>query len=170
MSLTFKMTGDYAGAMVTVIPIVMLLCAVEAKAVYERWDKRADEVMARVVEAQAGGPDQLLRWFVRNPSHWWPFLMVHMGTAWWWGLGLMHLVSEVGLIFWLATKEQPDAGWLAGLTAVTAVLGMATVTIVGLLAVMVRTTKRHNEAVRKALQAQRSTAADTDPSTSQVSA
>lgn len=148
-----KMSGDFAGAMVTVIPLVMLMCAAEAKALYAYWDSKADNLATEANAARAAaGSDPLWaqRWMLRNPEKLLPWIKTVMGTVYWFGMAAAHFLSEAGLILWLASARPPGIEHLAELVTVTAIWGFGHATLVGVFVVMVQVPRRLSQAARDA--------------------
>ncbi|MGW6958774.1 hypothetical protein [Streptomyces chartreusis] len=125
-----RMTGDYASAMVTVLPIVMLIGAVEAKA----WSQRLDTHLQRNADAawervQGGtghsAPDsRLIRLYLggRRPRD---VVVAYGMVVAWFSIGLLHLLAEVRLMLWLASDTQSADPGLANFVFKVATCGFA---------------------------------------------
>ncbi|MGW6747607.1 hypothetical protein [Streptomyces sp. NPDC055006] len=111
----YKMTGDFAGAMVTVIPVIMLMAVAEANK-YAKSVLRAVNAMLDYLtdEAVEEPPKPISAWH-------WPLTLA------WLTLGMLHVVAEVKLIVWLAKTEHPAAPNQALFITIVASLGFLVV-------------------------------------------
>ncbi|MGC0208382.1 hypothetical protein [Streptomyces levis] len=133
-----KMSNEFASAMVTVIPLVMLMCAAEAKVVYAYWDSKADAVVAATMDAPLGDPLKVYGWALRNIRALLPWITSFAGSAYWLLMAAAHFLSEAGLILWLASARPPSVEYLDELVVWTAIWGFAHATVLGTLIVFLR--------------------------------
>ncbi|MEU4466314.1 hypothetical protein AB0G20_21935 [Streptomyces sp. NPDC024017] len=140
------MSTEFASAMVTVIPLVMLMCAAESRVVYAYWDSKADAVVAAAredVEAGAGPADPLrfygwVFWVFRNYRAMLPWVHSVFGVTYWLLMAAAHFIAEVGLILWLASARPPGVEFLDDVVVVTAIWGFGHATVLGTLIVFLR--------------------------------
>ncbi|QUC63005.1 hypothetical protein IOD14_43125 [Streptomyces sp. A2-16] len=132
------MTGEFASAMVTVIPVVLLVATVE----FNEIEKRADETEQRAIEA-ARGEGLSDRQAMQSVSAS-PLLrgLRNLQTVWYAALTL-HIFAEAYLIFWLADDARPADVFFAWFVSVTGCSGF-----VMLLAAVVAAKKIKNRKVR----------------------
>lgn len=122
----FKMTESFAGAMVTVIPIILLVAVVEV----QQRGRLTVETLTKLRLAQetsepGAGTAALLEARMRKPPMWAPFL--------WGTLSAAHVVAEAMLIFWLAGSERSPGTWQAPFVAYTAAVGFVVVILTAVL-------------------------------------
>ncbi|MEU8488676.1 hypothetical protein [Streptomyces sp. NPDC048641] len=132
----FKMTGDFAGAMVTVIPIILLLGGAEmlklskmyVEAAAPKHQQATAEILAAVypgaeVEGPSSTPSPHTSDDAAQPGEQlWASFEILFALVW--GLvAVAHVYMEVKLIQWLATTERPAAPILAERVTGTATLG-----------------------------------------------
>ncbi|WP_437004428.1 hypothetical protein [Streptomyces sp. enrichment culture] len=113
-----KMTESFAGAMVTVIPIIMLIAGTE----YKKYAQKQIAALDRQLQdagALASGADESET--DTSPGEVGPMLK----SGAWAVLAMTHVLAEVKLIVWLASSEQePEPGW-ATYIAYTGIFGFA---------------------------------------------
>ncbi|MFI1727589.1 hypothetical protein [Streptomyces sp. NPDC020489] len=131
------MSNEFASAMVTVIPLVMLMCAAEAKVVYAYWDSKADDVVASV-DFPPQNPMGIYNWAYRNFRKLLPWVTSLSGALYWLLMAAAHLLAEAGLILWLASARPPGVEYLDELVVWTAIWGFAHATVLGTLIVFLR--------------------------------
>ncbi|MGA5146299.1 hypothetical protein ACPCSF_14800 [Streptomyces griseoincarnatus] len=110
-----QMSEPFAGAMVTVIPIIMLVAGVE----YTKHTKRhTAELDRELSERRAGVADPVSAF---NPRK----VLTVIAVIGWGTLAGTHIVAEGLLILWLASVEQEPQPGLALFISVTAYFGFA---------------------------------------------
>ncbi|MFF6880972.1 hypothetical protein ACFY9S_37560 [Streptomyces sp. NPDC012474] len=155
--MTTKMSTEFASAMVTVIPLVMLMCAAEARVVYAYWDSKADAVVAATrgaVEAGAGpaNPLRFYAWVFRNYRVMLPWVHSVFGVMYWLLMAAAHFTAEAGLILWLASARPPGVEYLDDVVVVTAIWGFGHATVLGTLIVFLRVPLRLMRALENGTQ------------------
>lgn len=135
----FKMTEAFASAMVTVIPIILLLGAVELSSRLKRGHEHMDDV-------EAGRSQRVDYKLIR-------------GGSLWGALAAAHCYAEISLIEWLATGERQESPHLASFIAVTAALGFVAV-VLGAFLQMVSLDKRVRRYQRQVAEADTTPPAD----------
>ncbi|MFE4664384.1 hypothetical protein ACFRI7_12560 [Streptomyces sp. NPDC056716] len=133
----FKMTVEFASAMVTVIPIIMLVAAVEFNSFHRTLEDSHNEVLHSMSEKiQAAGEGREIPADRHRPrrTYW---------TVWaWLALWASQTGAEVQLIRWLAgDARQPDP-LTAQIVANIAILGFAAVLVVPLIQQILDTRSR----------------------------
>ncbi|WP_326710471.1 hypothetical protein OG758_15035 [Streptomyces sp. NBC_01474] len=113
------MTEEFAGAMVTVIPIILLLAGVEW---HNRVKDDVDKAKQRLEKLRRGESAPYER-----PPMWRYFLDVV-----WVALVVSHGIAEAYLITWLAGTERPAAPGWADFIATTGGAGFLLVILLGL--------------------------------------
>jgi hypothetical protein len=118
------MTDGFASAMVTVLPVILLVATVQ----YNELGKRAAEANRQLTaEALREGWDEAR--FVQLVEHS-PLIRRLKGLqAWWWTVLFLHVMAEVYLIFWLADDARPGHPAFAMLVAGVACLGFSTIVV-----------------------------------------
>jgi hypothetical protein len=116
------MTDDFASAMVTVLPVILLVATVQ----FNELGKRAREVTHQLTtEALRDGWNEVR--FVQQVERS-PLIRRLRGLqAWWWAMLTIHVLAEVYLIGWLADDGRPAQPGFAVLVAMTACLGFLTI-------------------------------------------
>lgn len=99
--MAYKMTDGFAEAMVTVIPVILLVGTVEFTAMAKRL--KQGEVLTSL----------------------WQALLL----PWWLLVATTHFVAEGALVLWLATTERSSNPWLAEFLAWTLLTGFATIMV-----------------------------------------
>ncbi len=114
-----KMTESFAGAMVTVIPIIMLIAGAE----YKNYAKKLIADLDR--QLQAVGMDDVSDPVPESETDDSPpgRVTLRFKSAGWATLAMTHVLAEAKLIQWLASSHQePEPGW-ATYIALTGILG-----------------------------------------------
>ncbi|MFE5681704.1 hypothetical protein [Streptomyces sp. NPDC056512] len=123
------MTESFATAMVTVIPIILLVAVVEV----QQRGRLTVETLTRLrlaVEAERGGDPTDATAVLREARMSKP---PALATFLWGVLCAAHVVAELILIFWLAGSERPPGTWQASFVAYTAAVGFVLVILVAVL-------------------------------------
>ncbi|MFE2046305.1 hypothetical protein ACFXAZ_36365 [Streptomyces sp. NPDC059477] len=133
----FKMTEEFASAMVTVIPIIMLVAAVEFNSFHRTLEDAHNEVlhsMSEKIQAAREGREVPAGRHRTRRTYW---------TVWaWLALWASHTGAEVQLIRWLAgDARQPDP-LTAQVVANIAILGFAAILLVPLIQQVLDTRSR----------------------------
>ncbi|MEC7051326.1 hypothetical protein RFN57_03245 [Streptomyces violaceochromogenes] len=149
-----KMSAEFASAMVTVIPLVMLMCAAEAKVVYAYWDNKAEAVVAAAIKAFEAGevpedPVKFLVWIYSDHRGVLPWVTSMLGVTYWLFMAAAHFLAEAGLILWLASARPPGVEYLDDLVVWTAIWGFGHATVLGTLIVFFRVPLRLVRAARE---------------------
>ncbi|MET9760160.1 hypothetical protein ABZ016_14060 [Streptomyces sp. NPDC006372] len=136
--MAYKMTGEFAGAMVTVIPIVMLLGAVEAKTMTDRVRGDLERTAASLLESARSAQSRqqlgLAAMAEFRRGYLWSTWRASLASFIWLAVGLAHLIAEMRLIHWFATDTQSDDPDLARFVFLVSFSGFA----ITLLSVMIR--------------------------------
>ncbi|MFI0135569.1 hypothetical protein [Streptomyces luteogriseus] len=116
------MTDDFASAMVTVLPVILLVATVQ----FNELGKRAEETNRRLTtEALQDGWNEAR--YVQQVERS-PLIRRLKGLqAWWWTVLTLHVMAEVYLVFWLADDGRPAQPAFAMLVATVACLGFVTI-------------------------------------------
>ncbi|GAA1275520.1 hypothetical protein ACFQ0Q_32345 [Streptomyces aureus] len=113
----YKMTESFAGAMVTVIPIIMLVAGVEAAKAAKAATRSIEQMVQHALAQTAAGERRAP---VISPWQW--VLLVA-----WAAVGLAHVFAETLLITWLGKTERPTAPGQALFITLVAVVGFFSV-------------------------------------------
>jgi hypothetical protein len=102
----YKMTEEFASAMVTVIPVILLLAALEysslRKADDQAEEKEVEELSERLRAARNGIDPPLSDAPRMRPPNWWL-------SFFWYVLAATHVAAEMLLIDWLAQgAREPE--------------------------------------------------------------
>ncbi|MEK0100257.1 hypothetical protein ACFC18_44100 [Streptomyces sp. NPDC056121] len=100
--MSIKMTEEFASAMVTVIPVVLLVATVEYHELSRRVSEETKSRVAEAVEAGTDGP-QVVRDVLNSPL----IKGLKNVQAAWYGVLTLHVLAEMYLIFWLADDKRP---------------------------------------------------------------
>ncbi|MGW4393569.1 hypothetical protein [Streptomyces sp. NPDC004685] len=124
------MTDSFAGAMVTVIPIILVAATVEIQQTYT---KVADGLDHFINTYHSEGNEAALAIMDRRTSMPARSVIVVMIL-----LTASHLAAEGYLILWLAASGHPAHPWGAWLVTITGILGFSLVAIVAVLGPFLR--------------------------------
>lgn len=122
--MSLKMTDGFASAMVTVLPVILLVATVQ----YNELGKRAAEANRQLTaEALQDGWDEAR--FVQLVEDSRLIRRLKGMQAWWWTMLFLHAITEVYLIFWLADDARPGHPAFAMFVATVACLGFVTIVV-----------------------------------------
>ncbi|MFF2475094.1 hypothetical protein [Streptomyces sp. NPDC058066] len=102
----YKMTEEFAGAMVTVIPVILLVAAVE----FITTIRQVEQWLDAAVEDPAAPPRS-------------PHITNVLLSLVWCGIAVAHIAAEVDLIKWLASVKRPADPGMARFVTEVAVIG-----------------------------------------------
>ncbi|MGA5285436.1 hypothetical protein ACPCSK_34430 [Streptomyces griseoincarnatus] len=146
--MTFKMTEEFASAMVTVIPIILLAASVEVSSLVNRQGALQDELLRQLqqqIDAKRRGEEAApLRVTDTGPTG-------CSGTAlalFWFLLSGAHVIAEYQLIMWLAGTERGDHPLMAKSIAFIGIIGFAAVLVGWLWNLVVTSRSRSRELAR----------------------
>ncbi|MFD7184962.1 hypothetical protein ACFV90_33825 [Streptomyces sp. NPDC059904] len=144
MELPIKMTESFAGAMVTVIPIILVAAGIETQQNFNKLADRMDEIRIALLEEGVEAAEKAARsrgtGFAGMPT-----VLGVMAV-----LFLSHVFVEFYLIFWLASTTRPANPGAALTVAITGFLGFALVGGAGVLGPLFRVKKNFSDLFRLA--------------------
>ncbi|MFI0964168.1 hypothetical protein ACH4S8_22555 [Streptomyces sp. NPDC021080] len=117
------MNEEYASAMVTVIPVVLLVASVEFSQIFTRLSAEWRRPIQEALEAAREGRSQRLH---HNKSR---SRALYFLYFFWILVALSHILAEMSLINWLASSERKPYTGLAEFVSLTANIGFFSILI-----------------------------------------